>query len=166
MILERELEEKHTIEHDIILFQPLNDISGTKTAPPAMSIIYLMWITSISLLVIKTNCKPSDITLITRPMLHDSEKDTTWSGGVALGQTFWCEYKASGPKGSHLSPSKSLKKKHYIKYNYKTVLLAQCSGRKFLAVAKSIKFCLTWIFVLCEVMRKMEHLVILGITHT
>lgn len=56
------------------------------------------------------------------------------------------------------------KKRHYVKYNHKTVLLAQGSGRKFLTVAKSIKFCFTWIFVLCEVMRKMEHLVFLGIT--
>lgn len=107
------------------------ELSALKTVPPAMSIMCLMWITSIPLLVIKTSHKPSDIILRTRPLLHDSEKDTVWWEG-ALGQIFWCEYKASGLKGSHSSSSKSLlKKKHYVKYNYKTVLLAQCSGENF-----------------------------------
>ena len=117
--------------------------------------MYLMWITSIPLLVIKTNHKPSDIILITYPLLLDSEEDLTCRGRNVLGQTLWCEYKASGLKGSYLSASKSLKK-HYVKYNYETVLLAQCRGWKFLAVAKSIKFCLTWILLVCEVMRKVN----------
>lgn len=131
-----------------------------------MSIMCLMWITSIPLLVIKTRHKPSDIVLRTRPLLRDSEKDTVWWVG-ALGQTFWCEYKASGLKGSHSSSSKSLKKKkHYVKYNYKTVLLAQCSGEHFQQLQKALSFFAlpesSWCVKSWE---KMEHLVFFRITH-
>lgn len=99
-------------------------------------------------------------------MFHESEKDTTWSRGELLwGKPFDVSTKHLVPKEViYLPPNPWKKKRHYVKYNHKTVLLAQGSGRKFLTVAKSIKFCFTWIFVLCEVMRKMEHLVFLGIT--
>lgn len=100
------------------------ELSAPKAAPPVMSIMCLMWITRIPLLVIKTNRKPSDIILRTRPLLHDSEKDTVrWEG--ALGQTFWCEYKASGLKGSHSSLSKSPPPFFFLKSIMLNVIIKQ-----------------------------------------
>lgn len=93
-------------------------------------------------------------------------RKTQFGGRVHWGKAFDVNTRHLASKEViHLSPN-PFKKKHYVKYNYKTVLLAQCRGQNFQQLQKALSFfCLTWILLVCEVMRKMEHLVFFRITH-
>lgn len=136
-----------------------------KTRPPATPIMYLMWITSIPPLIIKTSCKPSDVTLITHPLPHSSEKHTAWwwVHGVSL----WMWAKAFDLKGSHFSAKSTSERKRYVKCNHKTLLLAQDRMEKNTpSVAKCIKVVLRENLMVCELMRKIKHLVWLAMMHS
>lgn len=135
-----------------------------KTRPPAMSIMYLMWITSIPLLIIKTSCKTSDITLPIPCLI--ALRNTQLDGGfIGVSLLMWA--KAFDLKGSHFSVKSTSERKHYVKCNYKTLLLAQDRVEKNSpSVAKCIKFVLRENLMVCELMRKIKPLAWLAMMHS